>query len=69
MLKQEYKEPPTLKEALELAVKILNKTLDSAKLNAERGLACCSVPESTVVFSIWGWVMKFQTYHTDVLVG
>ena len=37
MLKQEYKEPPTLKEALQLAVKILNKTLDSTKLSAEKG--------------------------------
>ena len=37
MLKQEYKEPPTLKEALQLAIKILNKTLDSTKLNAEKG--------------------------------
>ena len=36
MLKQEYKEPPTLKEALELAIKVLNKTLDSTKLNAEK---------------------------------
>lgn len=39
MLKQEYKEPPTLKEALQLAIKILNKTLDSTKLNAEKGTA------------------------------
>lgn len=38
MLKQEYKEPPTLKEALELAIKVLNKTLDSTKLNAEKGM-------------------------------
>ncbi len=37
MLKHEYKEPPTLDEALQLAVKVLNKTLDSTKLSAEKG--------------------------------
>ena len=38
LLKQEYKdEPPTLEEALDLAVKVLYKTLDSAKLNSEKG--------------------------------
>ena len=38
MLKQEYKdEAPTLEEALDLAVKVLYKTLDSTKLNSEKG--------------------------------
>ncbi len=38
MLKHEYKEtPPTLEEALQLAIKVLNKTLDSTKLSAEKG--------------------------------
>ena len=37
MLKHEYKETPTLDEALQLAVKVLNKTLDSTKLSAEKG--------------------------------
>ncbi len=37
LLKQDYKEPPSLNEALQLAIKVLNKTLDSAKLNADKG--------------------------------
>ena len=38
LLKQEYKEDtPTLEEALDLAVKVLYKTLDSTKLNSEKG--------------------------------
>ena len=37
MLKQEYKDTPDLKEALDLAVKVMYKTLDSAKLSAEKG--------------------------------
>lgn len=36
MLKHEYKETLTLEEALQLAVKVLNKTLDSTKLSAEK---------------------------------
>ena len=38
MLKQEYKDEITLKDALDLAVKVLHKTLDSTKLNSEKGL-------------------------------
>lgn len=38
MLKHEYKEIPTLDEALKLAIKVLNKTLDSTKLSAEKGI-------------------------------
>ena len=38
LLKQEYKEePPSLDEAVDLAVKVLYKTLDSTKLNSEKG--------------------------------
>lgn len=40
MLKHEYKETPSLDEALQLAIKVLNKTLDSTKLSAEKGLVC-----------------------------
>ena len=41
MLKHEYKDPPSLDEALQLAVKVLNKTLDSTKLSAEKGWLWC----------------------------
>ena len=37
MLKQEYKDTPTLKESLELAIKVLSKTLDSTKLSSSKG--------------------------------
>ena len=37
MLKQEYKDTPTLKESLELAIKVLSKTLDSTKLSSNKG--------------------------------
>lgn len=38
MLKQDYKEGDmTLKSALALAVKVLNKTMDVSKLSAEKG--------------------------------
>ena len=43
MLKQEYKDMPPLKEALNLAVKVLYKTLDSTKLNSEKGATLASV--------------------------
>lgn len=36
MLKQEYSEPPKLKDALNLAVRVLHKTLDSTKLTSEK---------------------------------
>ena len=39
LLKQEYKEePPTLDKALDLAVKILYKTLDGTKFTSEKGV-------------------------------
>ncbi len=37
MLKQEYKETPSLQDALELTVKVLTKTLDSTRLNSDKG--------------------------------
>lgn len=37
LLKQDYKETPSLNDALQLAIKVLNKTLDSTKLNADKG--------------------------------
>lgn len=37
MLKQEYKDTPTLKESLQLAIKVLSKTLDSTKLSSNKG--------------------------------
>lgn len=43
MLKQDYKEGEmTLKSALALAIKVLNKTMDVSKLSAEKG-NCCSL--------------------------
>jgi len=36
LLKQDYKEDCTLKEACELAVKVLSKTMDSTKLSSEK---------------------------------
>ena len=39
MLKQEYKEEGVpLKEAMSLAIKVLNKTLDVQKLSTEKGI-------------------------------
>ena len=39
MLKQEYKdEKMPLSEALKLAIKVLNKTLDVTKLTTEKGI-------------------------------
>lgn len=41
MLKQDYKEGEmTLKSALALAIKVLNKTMDVSKLSAEKGDSC-----------------------------
>ena len=41
MLKQEYKEgKTTVKDALDLAIKVLSKTLDTTKLTSEKGIFC-----------------------------
>lgn len=37
LLKQDYKEDIGLEEALELAVKVLSKTMDSTTLDHEKG--------------------------------
>lgn len=37
MLKQDYKDDCKLDDALMLAVKVLNKTLDSTRLSADKG--------------------------------
>ena len=37
MLKQEYKEDKSLQSGLELAIKVLSKTLDTNKLTDEKG--------------------------------
>ena len=37
MLKQDYKDDCNLDDALMLAVKVLNKTLDSTRLSADKG--------------------------------
>ena len=40
LLKQDYKEDCNLKEACELAVKVLSKTMDSTKLSSEKSMSC-----------------------------
>lgn len=51
MLKQDYKEGEmTLKSALALAVKVLNKTMDVSKLSAEKGKLC---PSSSLFAFRW----------------
>ena len=51
MLKQEYKEGETnLKQALQLAVKVLSKTLDMTKLTSEKGE--CSKKKQIVLKSL-----------------
>ena len=41
MLKQEYKEGETdLRQALDLSIKVLSKTLDTNKLTADKGQTC-----------------------------
>ena len=50
LLKQEYQDMPSLESALQLAVKVLYKTLDSTKLNSEKGLHCCALPLHLATF-------------------
>lgn len=61
MLKQDYREGEmTLKTALALAIKVLNKTMDVSKLSAEKGKQLTSMGEcpllkgSAVLHSTWG---------------
>eukprot|EP00301_Raphidiophrys_heterophryoidea_P008969 c13266_g1_i1.p1 GENE.c13266_g1_i1~~c13266_g1_i1.p1 ORF type:complete len:265 (-),score=64.99 c13266_g1_i1:130-924(-) len=46
MLKQEYKEESTLQEALDLAVKVLSKNMDSTSLSAEK-LEVCTLTKNS----------------------
>ncbi len=39
LLKQDYKEDCTLKEACGMAVKVLSKTMDSTKLSSEKSMS------------------------------
>lgn len=68
MLKQEYKEPPTLKEALQLAVKILNKTLDSTKLNAEKVEIATLTRQSTDEGTEKTQIQVLPAKETDVII-
>ena len=45
ILKQDYKNTPTLKEALGLAIKVLSKTVDTPKLTADKGRSYLYVHE------------------------
>jgi 20S proteasome subunit alpha 3 len=54
MLKQEYKDgETTLKQALDLSIKVLSKTLDTNKLTADKGLKflcrCLMLPVQQLV--------------------
>ena len=37
ILKQDYKDTPSLKDSLDLAIKVLSKTIDSSKLTTDKG--------------------------------
>lgn len=37
ILKQDYKDTPLLKDSLDLAIKVLSKTIDSSKLTTDKG--------------------------------
>lgn len=53
-LKQEYKEgETTLKDAQELAIKVLSKTLDMTKLTAEKGIFLTLKPDSIIDLSMF----------------
>ncbi|KAK6204629.1 nucleophile aminohydrolase [Scheffersomyces amazonensis] len=57
LLKKDYKDDLTLKEACELAIKILSKTMDSSNLNSEKlefaTLSLSKVNEGKVLHKIW----------------
>lgn len=57
MLKQDYKEGEmTLKSALALAIKVLNKTMDVSKLSAEKGDSCPLL--SHLIGQLHCWVLS-----------
>ena len=37
ILKQDYKDTPSLTDSLDLAIKVLSKTIDSSKLTTDKG--------------------------------
>lgn len=45
LLKQDYKEDCTLKEACGMAVKVLSKTMDSTKLSSEKSTFRCQITD------------------------
>lgn len=54
LLKQDYKEDCTLKEACGMAVKVLSKTMDSTKLSSEKSeLPQLQAADPTRLFGIW----------------
>jgi 20S proteasome subunit alpha 3 len=56
LLKKDYKDELTLKEACELAIKVLSKTMDSSNLNSEKvEFATLSLSKTTgkVIHKIW----------------
>lgn len=57
VLKQEYKEDMSLKEAVDLAIKVLSKTMDSSTLSSEKiefaTLGRSSTDSEEVVHKIW----------------
>jgi 20S proteasome subunit alpha 3 len=69
LLKQDYKEDCTLKEACGMAVKVLSKTMDSTKLSSEKsecqpqssGWATANI--STVEFATVGQTEDGKIYH------
>ncbi|KAK6459552.1 nucleophile aminohydrolase [Scheffersomyces xylosifermentans] len=58
LLKKDYKDELTLKEACELAIKVLSKTMDSSNLNSDKlEFATLSLSKTTpgkVIHKIWG---------------
>ena len=58
MLKQEYKEGETdLKAALDLAIKVLSKTLDTNKLTHEKG--------KNILTPLWGYCYLWEEQARD----
>lgn len=54
LLKQDYKEDCSLKEACGMAVKVLSKTMDSTKLSSEKSMFGDSIPRpQRAILSAW----------------
>ena len=56
LLKQDYNEECTLKQACELAVKVLSKTMDSTKLSSEKieFATVGKTAKGTIYHHLWG---------------